>query len=88
MTPNDASQKPKRSMVPLPGPCHEAVHRGLDDVPFVKTADGGELQLLQVDLNQGFWVVRIRFPAGQAQTEKSFSRFLSDRIRVPYPSTT
>lgn len=40
------------------------VHRGEDDLPFVALPDGTELQLLQVDLAQGVWTVRTRFPAG------------------------
>lgn len=42
------------------------VHRGEDDLPFVDLGDTGQLQLLQVDLAQGIWVVRNRFPAGAA----------------------
>ena len=41
-----------------------ALHRGEDDLPFVDLPDGTQLQLLQVDLTNGLWVVRTRFPAG------------------------
>src|SRR5438552_13853861 len=41
-----------------------AIHRGEDDLPFVDLPDGSQLQLLQVDLTNGLWVVRTRFPAG------------------------
>ena len=40
------------------------IHRGEDDLPFVDLGDTGTLQLLQVDLAQGVWVVRNRFPPG------------------------
>ncbi|MGA0605270.1 2,4'-dihydroxyacetophenone dioxygenase family protein [Phenylobacterium sp. VNQ135] len=42
----------------------EAVHIGADDLPFVKRSDASELQLLQVDLTNGLWVVRSRFKPG------------------------
>ena len=32
-------------------------HRGEDELPFVPIGDGQHLQLLQVDLDQGLWVV-------------------------------
>jgi len=43
-----------------------AVHIGESDLPFVDLGDGSTLQLLQVDLNQGLWVVRTRFKPGYA----------------------
>jgi 2,4'-dihydroxyacetophenone dioxygenase len=42
----------------------EALHRGRDDLPFVELGDGSHLQLLQVDLGQGLWVVNVRFEPG------------------------
>ena len=42
----------------------EAVHIGESDLPWVDIGDGSLLQLLQADLNQGLWVVRIRFQPG------------------------
>jgi len=39
----------------------ETVHRGVDELPFVSRPDGTELQVLQVDLAQGIWVLRTRF---------------------------
>lgn len=53
-----------KGMIPPHG-LTEAIHIGESDLPFVETGDGGSLQLLQVDLNQGLWVVRTRFAAGQ-----------------------
>lgn len=41
-----------------------AVHISEADVPFVDLGDGSALQLLQVDLAQGIWVVRLRFQPG------------------------
>ena len=41
-----------------------AVHRGESDLPFVALGDGTHLQLLQVDIPQGLWVVRTRFEPG------------------------
>jgi quercetin dioxygenase-like cupin family protein len=38
-----------------------AILRQEQDLPFVDVGDGTELQLLQVDLAQGIWVVRNRF---------------------------
>lgn len=42
----------------------EALHIGIGDLPFVDLQDGSHMQLLQVDLNQGLWVVRMRFKPG------------------------
>ncbi|MFP6663299.1 MAG: 2,4'-dihydroxyacetophenone dioxygenase family protein [Deltaproteobacteria bacterium] len=42
----------------------EAMHIGKDDLPFVDLGDGSTLQLLQVDLNQGLWVINTRFSPG------------------------
>ena len=48
-----------------------AIHRGEDELPFVDLDDGGSLQLLQVDLTQGLWILRMRWPAGMLlQTHK------------------
>ncbi|HTT87036.1 MAG TPA: methyltransferase domain-containing protein [Acidimicrobiales bacterium] len=41
-----------------------AVHRGEQELPFVDIGDGGTLQLLQVDLANGVWIVRNHFPPG------------------------
>lgn len=41
-----------------------AIHRGEDELPFVAVGDGTHLQLLQVDVEQGLWVIRTRFEAG------------------------
>ena len=42
----------------------EAIHIGESDLAWVDLGDGSLLQLLQVDLNQGLWVVRTRFQPG------------------------
>jgi hypothetical protein len=41
-----------------------AIHRGEDEIPFVDLGDGSELQLLQVDVELGLWVIRTRFQPG------------------------
>ena len=41
-----------------------ALHRGEDELPFVTIDEGVELQLLQVDIPNGLWVVRNRFQPG------------------------
>jgi quercetin dioxygenase-like cupin family protein len=48
-----------------------AVHRAESDLPFIHLPDGTGLQLLQVDLANGVWVVRNHFPPGVTiQTHK------------------
>src|SRR3954469_661628 len=42
----------------------KALHRGEEDLPFVALGDGTHLQLLQVDVEAGLWVIRTRFEAG------------------------
>ena len=42
----------------------QAIHRGESDLPFVELGDGSSLQLLQVDVDTGLWVVRLRFAPG------------------------
>lgn len=41
-----------------------ALHRGEDELPFVDFGDGSSLQLLQVDVEGGLWVIRTRFAPG------------------------
>ena len=41
-----------------------AIHRAEEDLPFIDFGDGMQLQLLQVDIDQGLWVVRTRFEPG------------------------
>lgn len=51
----------------MPAPAvdpRRAIHRGESDLPFVPFAEGVDLQLLQVDVDQGLWVVRTRFQPG------------------------
>jgi 2,4'-dihydroxyacetophenone dioxygenase len=48
-----------------------AVHRGENELPFVTFPDTVRMQLLQVDLANGVWIVRSLFPAGVTiQTHK------------------
>lgn len=48
----------------VPPATREAVHIGADDLPFVRVTEGSEIQLLQVDLTNGLWVLRTRFEPG------------------------
>jgi quercetin dioxygenase-like cupin family protein len=41
-----------------------AILRGEHELPFVDLGDGSTLQLLQVDVDQGLWVIRTKFQAG------------------------
>jgi quercetin dioxygenase-like cupin family protein len=41
-----------------------AIHRGEDEIPFVDAGDGSHIQLLQVDVELGLWVIRTRFAPG------------------------
>jgi quercetin dioxygenase-like cupin family protein len=40
------------------------IHRGESDLPFVDVGDGVRLQVLQVDLAQGIWIIRNQFGPG------------------------
>ena len=55
----------------IPPAIPEAMHRGAEDLPFVRFTDGVEFQLLQVDIELGLWVVRTIFEPGvTVQTHK------------------
>ena len=41
-----------------------AILRHEEDLPFVDLGDGSTMQLLQVDVDQGLWVIRTKFQAG------------------------
>lgn len=48
-----------------------ALHRGEDEIPFVTVEDGVQLQVLQVDIPNGLWVIRNRFaPGARVQRHK------------------
>jgi 2,4'-dihydroxyacetophenone dioxygenase len=48
-----------------------ALHRGETELPFVDLGDGSLLQLLQVDVEAGLWVIRTKFKPGYlVQTHK------------------
>ena len=51
-------------MMPAIAEARRAIHRGESELPFLQFAEGVQLQLLQVDLDQGLWVVRTRFAPG------------------------
>ena len=42
----------------------KAMHRGDSEHPFVALGDGTHLQLLQVNVEAGLWVIRTRFEPG------------------------
>lgn len=49
----------------------EAIHVGVDDLPFVEIGDGNKLKVIQVDERQGLWIVENIFQSGFAvQTHK------------------
>ena len=49
----------------------EAVHLGADDIPWVELGDGNLMQLLQVRIREGLWIVHTRFnPGYEVQTHK------------------
>lgn len=41
-----------------------AFHRGAGDLPFVEFGDGVEMQVLQIEVERGLWVVRQRMTPG------------------------
>lgn len=41
-----------------------AIHRSQTDLPFVDVGDGTHLQVLQIDIDKGLWVIRTRFEPG------------------------
>ena len=45
-------------------PIPRAIHRGESDLPFVPFGEGMQIQVLQVNIAQGLWVVRTRFEPG------------------------
>tara|TARA_B100000949_G_scaffold229774_1_gene239194 strand:- start:2281 stop:2799 length:519 start_codon:yes stop_codon:yes gene_type:complete len=48
----------------VPPPFRGAMLRRESDLPFVDLGDGSEMQVLQVDLAQGLWIVKMRFHPG------------------------
>ncbi len=53
------------TMTPTPaGHAPATIHRGASDLPFVSLPDGTQLQVTQVDLATGIWVVRTSFAPG------------------------
>jgi quercetin dioxygenase-like cupin family protein len=47
-----------------PAGSDSTVHFGRDDLPWLEGEDGTRLQVLHVDLNQGLWVLRVRWQPG------------------------
>jgi len=50
-------------IVPLEG-ATEAIHIGESDLPYVDIGDGTHIQVLQIDLAQGLWILKTRFDPG------------------------
>jgi 2,4'-dihydroxyacetophenone dioxygenase len=48
----------------LTEPAPTALHRGESELPFVDLGEAGKLQLLQVDLANGVWIIRNLFEPG------------------------
>ncbi len=42
----------------------QAMHRGIDDLPWMPLADGVSFQLLQANVEAALWVLRTRFAPG------------------------
>lgn len=51
-------------MSEMPPKIPSAIHRGCDDLPFVALGDGTHIQVLQIDIDAGLWVVRTKFEPG------------------------
>ena len=52
----------------------KALHRGEEELPFVALGDGTHLQLLQVDVEAGLWVIRTKFEAGRDRADAQAHR--------------
>jgi quercetin dioxygenase-like cupin family protein len=51
-------------MTQMPFALPRAIHRGENDLPFVPLGDGTHIQVLQIDIDAGLWVLRTRFEPG------------------------
>jgi len=60
----EALEAMRAAMPVIPAATREAIHIGIDELPFVDLGDRSHMQLLHVDLAQGLWVVRMRFEPG------------------------
>jgi 2,4'-dihydroxyacetophenone dioxygenase len=62
------SDSPAPPPMQIPGiPTHgaaEAIHIGDSDLPYVSLGDGTHIQVLQIDLAQGLWILKTRFDPG------------------------
>jgi 2,4'-dihydroxyacetophenone dioxygenase len=57
------SQRKPMFAVPFEG-IPKALHRGESELPFVEFEPGVEMQVLQVDIEAGLWVIRMRLAPG------------------------
>lgn len=69
---NNGQDKIADSQLVYPAGAVEAIHRDESDIPFAAVGDGSFMQLLQVDLSQGLWILRMRFPVGGVSVEKHY----------------
>jgi quercetin dioxygenase-like cupin family protein len=63
----DSAPPPAEFPIAGPVPTHgatEAIHIGESDLPFVDLGDGTSIQVLQIDLAQGLWILKTRFEPG------------------------
>lgn len=51
-------------MTEMPPNLPRAIHRGSEDLPFVALGDGTHIQVLQIDVDAGLWVLRTKFEPG------------------------
>lgn len=59
------------ALLQAPGAAPLALHRGEDALPFVSMGEDRRLQVLQVDLALGVWIVRDQFaPGATVQTHR------------------
>jgi 2,4'-dihydroxyacetophenone dioxygenase len=60
----DISKTIAAAMPMVPLAARDALHIGIDELPFAEGSGGESYQLLHVDLSQGLWIVRTRFQPG------------------------
>ena len=71
MVPRPVTTRPQGDTVSVIETAPPTIHRGEGDLPFVDIGEGVTLQLLQVDLAMGVWVLRNRFePDTTIQTHR------------------
>jgi len=64
-----------------------AVHIGADDLPWVDIGDGSKLKVVQVNINEGPWIVQNIFQAGYV-CRSTATRGRSGATRCPARGST